>query len=53
MAGIAALIGAASAVIGLRAALVFDTPAGPSMVCVAAIAFVLTSLLTTLRGAAR
>lgn len=39
MAGIAACIGAFSAVAGLRAAYVFDTPAGPSIVCVAAIIF--------------
>lgn len=39
MAGIAAAIGAVSAVAGLRAAYIFDTPAGPSIVCVAAILF--------------
>ena len=44
MALLAAGIGAAATVIGLRAALVLDTPAGPSIVCVAAIAFALTSL---------
>lgn len=39
MAGIAAVIGAVSAVAGLRAAYIFDTPAGPSIVCVAAVLF--------------
>ncbi|CAD0185887.1 High-affinity zinc uptake system membrane protein ZnuB [Ruegeria sp. THAF57] len=44
MALIAAAIGAFSAVAGLRAAYVFDTPAGPSIVCVAAVLFVGFSL---------
>ncbi|BDW85496.1 metal ABC transporter permease [Roseicyclus marinus] len=48
MALIAACIGAGSAVIGLRAAYVLDTPAGPSIVCVAALAFAATSLLRLL-----
>ena len=39
MAGIAAVIGAISAVAGLQGAYLFDTPAGPSIVCVAAILF--------------
>ncbi|MGJ8603094.1 MAG: metal ABC transporter permease [Marivita sp.] len=39
MALIAAALGAVSAVAGLRAAYIFDTPAGPSIVCVAAILF--------------
>lgn len=39
MAVIAALIGVVSAVAGLQGAYVFDTPAGPSIVCVAAILF--------------
>jgi zinc transport system permease protein len=52
MALIAACIGAGSAVIGLRAAYVLDTPAGPSIVCVAALAFAATSLLRLLRGTA-
>ncbi|MEO0382626.1 MAG: metal ABC transporter permease [Pseudomonadota bacterium] len=39
MAAIAAVIGAVSAVAGLRAAYIFDTPAGPSIVCVAAALF--------------
>lgn len=39
-----AALGAASAVIGLRMAYLFDTPAGPSIVCVAALIFAATSL---------
>lgn len=39
MAGIAAVIGTVSAVAGLQSAYVFDTPAGPSIVCVAALLF--------------
>ncbi len=45
MAVIAAVIGALSAIAGLRGAYVFDTPAGPSIVCVAAILFVAVNLL--------
>ena len=44
MAVVAALIGALSALVGLRAAFVLDTPAGPSIVCVAALAFTVTNL---------
>ncbi|WP_147114574.1 metal ABC transporter permease [Tateyamaria sp. syn59] len=44
MAVIAAAIGAVSAVAGLRGAYLFDTPAGPSIVCVAAIIFAVLSL---------
>ncbi|MEM7642072.1 MAG: metal ABC transporter permease [Pseudomonadota bacterium] len=44
MAMIAGAIGAASAIGGLRGAYAFDTPAGPTIVCVAAIAFVATSV---------
>ncbi len=39
MAMIAAGIGGASALVGLRAAYVLDTPAGPSIVCVTALLF--------------
>jgi zinc transport system permease protein len=39
MAGIAAVIGAISAVAGFQGAYLFETPAGPSIVCVAAILF--------------
>lgn len=45
MALIAATIGAFSAVTGLRAAYMFDTPAGPSIVCVAAILFACLSVV--------
>ena len=45
MALIAAVIGGTSAVVGLRAAYVFDTPAGPSIVCVAAVIFACSGLL--------
>jgi zinc transport system permease protein len=45
MAVFAALIGAGSAVAGLRGAFWLDTPAGPSIVCVAAILFACLSLL--------
>lgn len=45
MAVIAALIGAVSSVVGLRAAYVLDTPAGPSIVCVAAVLFACFSIL--------
>ncbi len=44
MAVIAAVIGAVSAVVGLRGAYIFDTPAGPSIVCVAAIIFAVLSM---------
>ena len=45
MAVIAALIGMASAIGGLQGAYIFDTPAGPSIVCVAAILFAGLNLL--------
>ena len=45
MAVIAAAIGAASAIGGLQGALLFDTPAGPSIVSVAAILFAGSNLL--------
>ncbi|WP_341862583.1 iron chelate uptake ABC transporter family permease subunit [Gymnodinialimonas sp. 57CJ19] len=50
MALVAALIGAVSAGLGLRAAFVLDTPAGPSIVCVAALIFATTSLLRGIRS---
>ena len=52
MAVIAAVIGAVSAIAGLRGAYIFDTPAGPTIVCVAAILFALSNLLG-LRGKTR
>ncbi|WP_299989415.1 metal ABC transporter permease [uncultured Ruegeria sp.] len=45
MALIAAAIGTFSSAAGLRAAYVFDTPAGPSIVCVAAILFACLSFI--------
>ncbi len=45
MAKIAGAIGAFSALAGLRAAYVFDTPAGPSIVCIAAVAFAACNLI--------
>jgi zinc transport system permease protein len=47
----AGVIGMLSAFVGLRAAFVFDTPAGPSIVCVAAVAFLVSSVLKGLRTA--
>ncbi|MDC1521238.1 metal ABC transporter permease [Planktomarina temperata] len=49
MALMAGLIGVVSAIIGLRAAYVFDTPAGPSIVCIAALAFLVTSVFKAVR----
>ncbi|MEM9349034.1 MAG: metal ABC transporter permease [Pseudomonadota bacterium] len=49
MALIAALIGAAAALGGLQFAIWLDTPAGPSMVVAAGIAFVVSMLAATLR----
>jgi zinc transport system permease protein len=43
MAAVAALIGGGSALAGLWAAYWLDTPAGPSIVCVAAVIFAVTS----------
>ncbi len=47
----AAAIGAASAVVGLRTAYALDTPAGPSIVCVAALCFLATSIVNSVRPA--
>ena len=49
MAVTAGIIGMLSAILGLRAAYVFDTPAGPSVVCVAAIVFLASSVLKSFR----
>lgn len=51
MAVAAGLIGMLSVIVGLRAAFVFDTPAGPSIVCVAALTFVMSSLVKGVRTA--
>lgn len=45
MAVIAVGIGVVSVVIGLQAALIYDTPAGPSIVCVVALFFAISSLV--------
>ncbi|MDW3223184.1 MAG: metal ABC transporter permease [Paracoccaceae bacterium] len=52
MAIVAGLIGILSAAVGLRTAYVFDTPAGPSIVCIAAVTFILSSMIMRF-GAAR
>jgi zinc transport system permease protein len=44
MAAVAALIGAVAAMAGLWGAYLLDTPAGPSIVCVAAVIFAVTSV---------
>jgi zinc transport system permease protein len=49
MAVVAAVIGATSELVGLRAAYIFDTPAGPSIVCIAALSFLISSVLKGLR----
>jgi zinc transport system permease protein len=49
MALVAAAIGSISALAGLRAAYIFDTPAGPSIVCVAAVTFAVLSIAGSLR----
>lgn len=50
MAVIAALIGGASALGGLRAAYYFDTPTGPTIVCLAAILFALSAVVSAVRA---
>ena len=50
MAVIAALIGAVSAVVVLRTAYVLDTPAGPSIVCIAVCFFVFVTSFGTVRN---
>lgn len=43
---IAAAIGAGSSIAGLQSAYVFDTPAGPTIVCVAAIVFAILNMFS-------
>jgi len=50
MAGLAAVLGAISAVGGLRVALMLDTPVGPTIVCVAAALFAIGTVVTKLRS---
>ena len=45
MAGLAAVIGGVSALGGLRIAMIFDTPVGPTIVCVAAALFAVGTLI--------
>ena len=45
MAIIASLIGIFSAILGLNSAYVFDTPTGPSIVCVASIVFIVSLII--------
>jgi zinc transport system permease protein len=51
MAVIAAIVGALSVLGGLQASLMFDTPTGPSIVCIAALIFAGSALGTGLRRA--
>ena len=51
MAVISGVIGTLSAIVGLWAAYVFDTPAGPSIVCVAAMTFLVSSVLKGVQSA--
>ncbi|WP_323786520.1 metal ABC transporter permease [Thalassovita sp.] len=51
MAVIAGLIGAVSVLGGLQGALIFDTPTGPTIVCLAALLFLAISLGANLRHA--
>ena len=53
MALVAAGIGSVSALVGLRAAYIFDTPAGPSIVCVAALIFAALSIAGSFRTSAQ
>jgi len=50
MATLAAGIGAFSAISGLQLAFLYDTPTGPTIVCLAAACFALTSILSLVRG---
>ena len=45
----AAAIGTCSALVGLKAAFIFDTPAGPTIVCTAAVLFCATNIVATVR----
>jgi zinc transport system permease protein len=50
MALVAAGIGSVSVLVGLRGAYILDTPAGPSIVCVAALIFAALSIASSLRA---
>ena len=51
MAALAAVIGALAVVAGLQGALVLDSPAGPSIVCAAALLFIISNLGAVLKTA--
>ena len=51
MAVMAGVVGAGSALGGLQVALIADTPAGPTIICVAAGVFALSALAKTVRAA--
>lgn len=53
MALVATVIGAASALGGLQFSYRFDTPTGPTIVCVSAVLFLLSSTATLIRSALR
>ncbi len=48
MAIVASLLGVSSALLGLNAAYIFDTPTGPSIVCIAALFFIISILIRSL-----
>jgi len=50
MAVFASVIGMLSAILGLNASYVFDTPTGPSIVCVASLIFIITLVLSFFAG---
>jgi zinc transport system permease protein len=51
MAITAGIIGIMASIVGLRAAYVLDTPAGPSIVCVAALTFLASSMFKSIKPA--
>lgn len=51
MAAFAAILGAISALLGLRVSFQYDTPAGPTIVCVAAIIFLASTIAGQLKKA--
>lgn len=53
MAMIAAAAGTIAAILGLRASFYWDTPTGPTIVCFAAILFVITNIVGLIRRAPR
>jgi zinc transport system permease protein len=53
MAIIAALLGSSASVIGLRTSLVFDTPTGPTVVCIATGFFIVSSLVWRITNKAK